>query len=137
MPPAPKPASQRRRRNKTVAVQKLAPAKHRKAPPLPGADAMLKSTLDYWAKIWRSPMSAVWLEADEPALERLAQLVDSVATGDASAIVLSEIRQLEDRFGLSPLARRRLQWELDQVTQAEPKQVEQGDDDRWLRVVSS
>jgi hypothetical protein len=81
-------------------------------------------------------MAAVWLEADVPALVRLAQLVDQVGSGESSAVVLSEIRQLEDRFGLNPLARRRLQWELDQA--GEPAEAEPaGQDERWLRVVSS
>jgi hypothetical protein len=80
-------------------------------------------------------MAAVWLEADVPALVRLAGLVDQVGSGESSAVVLSEIRQLEDRFGLNPLARRRLQWELEQAGEPEAEPVEQ--DERWLRVVSS
>src|SRR5262245_26380314 len=65
-----------------------------------------ESTRDWWATIWASPMAAVWLDADVPGLTRLARLVDA----DSPARHCSEMRQLEDRFGLSPLARRRLQW---------------------------
>lgn len=114
--PPPKPAAQRRRRNAAPAVTKLPAGKPaRKAPTLPGAAKLQKSTRDWWATVWASPMAAVWLDADVPALVRLAMLIDTVATGDASVMVLAEIRQLEDRFGLSPLARRRLQWELEQA----------------------
>jgi hypothetical protein len=80
-------------------------------------------------------MAAVWLEADVPSLVRLAALVELADAGDMAPQVLAEIRQLEDRFGLSPLARRRLQWELDQGAEAkaEPAANQEG---RWLRAVS-
>jgi hypothetical protein len=79
-------------------------------------------------------MAAIWLEADVPALVRLAGLVQLSMEDDVQPQILAEIRQLEDRFGLSPLARRRLQWELEQ---AEPEQPRRADDQgRWLRAVS-
>lgn len=82
-------------------------------------------------------MAAIWLPADVEALYRMAGLVETVNRGLAPAAVHSEIRQLEDRFGLSPLARRRLQWELDQVggekPVAPPSPV--AADDRMLRAV--
>jgi hypothetical protein len=80
-------------------------------------------------------MAAVWLEADVPALVRLASLVELADSGDMAPQVLAEIRQLEDRFDLSPLARRRLQWELEQAAavEAEPADNQEG---RWLRAVS-
>lgn len=110
--PPPKPAAQRRRRNKAPAPVRLsaeASAK-RKTPTLPGAARYSKATRAWWATVWASPMAAVWLEADVPALVHLAGLVDLLGQGEVTAMVLAEIRQLEDRFGLSPLARRRLQW---------------------------
>ena len=108
----------------------------RVAPVLPGASGLLKSTRDYWQTIWASPMAMAWLDADVPALVRLAMLMELVSQGDASAAELGEIRQLEDRFGLSPLARRRLQWEIDQAAgvKADEGPVEQ--EGRWLRAVS-
>ena len=57
-------------------------------------------------------MAAVYLDADVPALVRLAYLMNDTFVGER-AVELSEIRALEDRFGLSPMARRRLQWEVD------------------------
>jgi hypothetical protein len=80
-------------------------------------------------------MAALWLEADVPSLVRLASLVELADAGDMAPQVLAEIRQLEDRFGLSPLARRRLQWELEQVAAVEDRPaVDQ--EGRWLRAVS-
>ena len=84
-------------------------------PPLPGAGRLLKSTREWWETVWTSPMASVYLPADVPALARLARLVDAEARGDVNGVGLSEIRRLEDAFGLSPMARRRLQWEIDQA----------------------
>jgi hypothetical protein len=134
--PPPKPATQRRRRNRAPAPVKLpVETKQRKAPPLPGASRYSKTTRDWWATVWASPMAAVWLEADVPALVRLATLIELLNEGDATAMVLAEIRQLEDRFGLSPLARRRLQWEVEQAAGVEAKPVA-AQEGRWLRAVS-
>jgi len=93
---------------------------------------MLPWTAGYWDTIWASPMAVVWKDADVPALIRMARLQDKAMRNEASAAELSEIRQLEDRFGLSPLARRRLQWE---ITQEEERVERQEAQVRRLRAV--
>ena len=131
--PPPKPASQRRRRNKAPAVVKLANRQPGKPPSLP--KGFSPAARKWWATVWASPMAVLWLEADVPSLVRLAALVELADSGEMAPQVLAEIRQLEDRFGLSPLARRRLQWELEQGAEAEagPAANQEG---RWLRAVS-
>lgn len=132
--PPPKPAAQRRRRNKTPAVVKLPDNGVIKPPELVGDFG--PEARAWWETVWASPMASVYLEADVPALTRLATLVDQAAKGDVGANVLAEIRQLEDRFGLSPLARRRLQWELEQVDATSTSAPPTAQEDRWLRAVS-
>jgi hypothetical protein len=132
--PPPKPASQRRRRNKAPKPIKLAKGAEEAGPRLPNPD-VLPETVEWWETVWASPMAAVWLEADVPALARLAGLVERLHRGDSSSRLLSEIRALEDRFGLSPLARRRLQWEIEQA-HSEAKPAGEGQERRWLRAVS-
>ena len=95
---------------------------------------MLASTREWWRTIWRSPMSSVYLDADRPALERLAGLIDRASRGEPSGRLLAEIRMLEDRFGLNPIARRRLQWEVQQAAAAPAERRDE--EERWLRVVS-
>src|SRR6266550_8015252 len=131
--PPPKPASQRRRRNKAPAVIKLANRRPSKPPALP--KGFSPAARKWWATVWASPMAALWLEADVPALVRLAALVDLADSGDMAPQVLAEIRQLEDRFGLSPLARRRLQWELEPGDKEKLEPVAD-QERRWLRAVS-
>lgn len=133
MPPQPKPPGQRRRRNSGQPQWKELPADGRQGapPPLPPAE-WLDSTRDWWKAIWASPMATVWLDADVPALVRLAQMIDQCNRDNVSGEFLSEIRQLEDRFGLSPKARKGLFWE---VAQAEVIEMPPQKKERKLRAV--
>lgn len=129
--PIPKAAGQRRRRNKTVGETQVALRRAAKPPCPVDSDAARA----WWDRQWDSDLAKVWLEVDVPAIERLVMLIESLK-GGVNGAILSEIRQLEDRFGLSPLSRRRLQWEVEQAGESEPDApVEQ--DARWLRVVSN
>lgn len=115
MPPTPKPPGQRRRRNAEQPQWRALPVEGRvgRAPALPRKrPAWLKLTRSWWESIWASPMATAWLPSDVPTLVRLARIVEADNRGEASTAALSEARQLEDRFGLSPMARRRLQWEV-------------------------
>jgi hypothetical protein len=82
-------------------------------------------------------MAVLWIDSDVPALVRLASLLEFVSVEGPRAPVLAEIRQLEDRFGLSPLARRRLAWEIAQAGgSAESATGGKEEEGRWLRAVS-
>ena len=113
MPAQPKPPGQRRRRNAGQSQWRQLPAEGRSgaAPALPDLDWM-DETLVWWETIWASPMATAWQPADVDALVRLARLRDADARGEGSVAALAQITALEDRFGLSPKARRALQWEI-------------------------
>ena len=81
---------------------------------------MLASTRAWWEAVWRSPMAHAYLDADALVLVRLAHMVDLASRGEANAALLSETRQLEDRLGLSPMARRRLEWDVASPPGTEP-----------------
>lgn len=78
--------------------------------------------LAWWQAVWRSPMASEYLEADmKGGLYLLAELHQQRWTAkDPSDLVkvATEIRQQEVRFGLSPIDRRRLQWEVEKAEQA-------------------
>jgi hypothetical protein len=83
-------------------------------------------------------MAALYQDADVHVVRRLAVLLDEFAAGERRHA--SEMRQLEDRLGLSPLGRRRLAWDLAQVTPPPAAEVpDRGADavseERLLRVV--
>jgi hypothetical protein len=65
-------------------------------------------------------MASQWLETDADALGRLALLWDEFYQKPDSK-VMAEIRLQEQRFGLSPLDRSRLQWEVNRAEEAEQK----------------
>lgn len=79
---------------------------------------------DLWARWWATPMATMWGEFDSDALERLLGLYQSTWTPiydddgnekSTPASVLSEIRQMEDRYGLTPAGRRKLYWKVEGV----------------------
>lgn len=111
--PPPKPAAQRQRRNAAPAVTRLSAAGRQGKPPPLGTKkpAWRKATREWWKTVWSSPMAAAFLPADVPILRRLATMLDGYDRLPDPKL-LAEIRQLEDRFGLSPMARRKLQWEI-------------------------
>jgi hypothetical protein len=132
----PKHPSQRRRRNKPPVKPRVLSSKARvkKIPALPGT-GWTPAGRAYWKRIWSSPMATQYLDADVPGLQRLTRLAQRAATGELGVAALGEMRHLEDRFGLSPLSRRRLQIDIDTDLLAKSGAEEPQDDERWLRVV--
>lgn len=62
-------------------------------------------------------MAVAFIDADVSGLERGSRLAGYLANVPEDSRALASLLAIEDRFGLSPLARRRLQWELDQATE--------------------
>jgi P27 family predicted phage terminase small subunit len=132
--PAPKDPVSRQRRNVPRALEVVAAAREVVATVTPIAfpdppSGLLKKTTQRWEAFWTSPVAAlVDRTSDMPALERLFELYDDcdryrtairknpMVTGSQGQMVRNpfvkdlkdaqaEVRQLEDRFGLSPRAR--------------------------------
>ena len=109
--PAPKPDSQRVRRSAPLAgsVTRL-PAEGRvgAAPVWPlGGDAP-----SVWAELWATPQAAAW---ERLGWTRVVARYCSVLVAtevEPTAAMLGEVRQLEDRLGLTPMAMLRLRWEI-------------------------
>lgn len=145
MPPAPKDPKTRQRRNKAPTAAKLESDHNVKAPLLPKSRSWDKQTRDWWKDIWASPMAPEFLKADSHGLFALAVLVDDFWTSQSRKErreLMAEIRQQRQCFGLTPIDRRRLQWEVGKVEEAEkkrrkPSPKERTDDDpyRALRAV--
>lgn len=135
MAPPKKPAERRQRRNKGVDVGKVSQLPVRVAAQLmPPADLEWPDDVQAsWAEFWSSPLAdpKVLRSTDVPALRRLFELRAKLARAheefDAAPIIRGSMGQdtmspwaaevhrleaaigkLEDRFGLTPLARLRL-----------------------------
>lgn len=139
--PAPKPPEQRRRRNATVAMTRL-PASGRSGPapkwPIGRAD---KEESAVWRQVWATPQAVAWERLGwTRTVARYVRCLVASEKPDAAAALLAEVRQLEDRLGLSPMAMLRLRWEVDadEVSEARTERKSTGPK-RWaeLRVVDA
>ena len=158
--PAPKGQERRQRRNAAKALELVADvgvdAVEGRGPEPPAG--LLKVTRDRWVAYWGTPVATlVDAVSDLPALERLFWLYDDLERSRRSVremghmiegskgqtvmnpllrhmqTEMAEIRQLEDRFGLSPRARLSLNLTLGQAAQSladlNAPFVDGGDDD--------
>lgn len=118
----PKPASQRQNRTKKAGRAELELLENAGAVergiPNPDQREWHPLTIAAWQRAWRSPMASHWLETDADALGRLALLWDAFYK-EPDAKIMAEIRLQESRFGLSPLDRSRLQWEVTRAQESE------------------
>lgn len=121
--PAPKHPSTRARRNKTSTAATLRADASIVAPELPERD-WHPMTLAWWRDLWASPMAPEYDESDRHGLFKLAMLQDDFWSAESAKErkeAAAEIRLQEQRFGLSPIDRRRLQWEIERTEDAVAK----------------
>lgn len=135
--PAPKAPSARARRNKKSTAANLAavPDGDVVVPGLPPRrvqleddegypywteDAWRPETLQWWADLWASPMSAEYHSSDRHALFVLAVLIDDFWRRPDQKLA-AEIRMQRQAFGLTPVDRRRLDWVIDQGEEAQDR----------------
>jgi hypothetical protein len=129
--PEPKHASVRARRNKTATRATLSKPNAAEAVPAPElppivdpetGEAVLWSpmTLRWWEDLWASPMAPEYDDSDVHGLYVLASLVNAFWRAPSSALA-AEIRLQRQCFGLTPMDRRRLQWEIERTDEAQAK----------------
>jgi hypothetical protein len=131
MPRFPKDPAIRRRRNRasTAALLDGDPTKSEKVPPLLRRwfkRPIENGTRIEWRRIWLSPMSARWLEADLGGLIVYIVLYNEFLAEPKPATA-AELRHQSQRFGLDVISRRRLDWVIAQP----PREIAE-DVDRWL-----
>lgn len=118
--PAPKPAHMRQRKNR-ASTGALLNAEHGvQAPDLPDR-AWHPLTVAWWEDVWASPMAPEFDSSDRHGLFALACLVDDFWSADTPterAKLAAEIRLQRQCFGLTPIDRRRLQWEIERGDEA-------------------
>jgi hypothetical protein len=111
--PGPAPNPNARRRNVKPTTTRLPAGGYEgDVPPWPLSRAN-KAEKDTWAALWRLPQAAEWIKgAHARTVARYVRALVVAEQREASAFHLSEVRQLEDRLGLTPMAMMRLRWEV-------------------------
>lgn len=136
--PPPKPASERARRNKApVAMRLPAAGREGDAPGWPIGFRHGALADQIWSELWSTPQAVAWerlgwtrvvaryvdsLVASERDLDDIGDPKVYAAILSAQTKLLPELRQLEDRLGLHPLALLRLQWVIDEDQVAEKRE---------------
>lgn len=111
--PGPPPNPNARRRNARPAGRALPPEGRQGDPPPWPLPRPTKGALTLWADLWASPQAAAWEELGwTRVVARYTRLLLAAERPEAPVTLLGEVRQLEDRLGLNPMAMRRLQWEV-------------------------
>lgn len=114
----PKPGGARQRKGKATSVALVADPDI-EVPELPDRDIDWHyQTVEWWESIWKSPMSPEWDESDIHNLFLMAVCFDDFWTSRSASDrqkASVEIRLHSQRLGLSPIDRRRLQWEIQKV----------------------
>lgn len=134
------------RRNKSTTRATLVADHDVEAPKLP-TRLWHEQTRAWWRDVWSSPMAPEYDDSDKHGLFALAVLVDDFWESDDAKLrkeIASEIRQQRQCFGLTPIDRRRLQWEIERSEDAQdrgrkrrppPPTEQQGDPFAALRAV--
>lgn len=129
--PLPKRPDLRQRKNRTTTAATFTHDQNQAStvPPLPEREKQSERwhpmVTAWWQSIWQSPMASEFLDAEmRGALYLLAELYQrrwNASTDSDLVNIAKEIRLQEARFGLSPIDRRRLQWQIEQGDQAEER----------------
>lgn len=124
MPVLPKPAAIRQRKNRSSTSAVLSAEHSVRAPKLPATRVWNPMTVSWWKSIWASPMAPEFLEADTHGLFALAMLEDDFWNSKnprERVVLMVEIRHQRQCYGLTPIDRRRLQWQVEQGESAAEK----------------
>lgn len=115
--PGPDPKTNRRRRNTPAKIAgrvHLDPAGRKGPVPKPRARLVNQAVKEMWREWWRSPQATQWhTQTSVMPLTRLAMLYDQMLAGvSLSSSDATAMRQLEDRFGLTPKGLKDLNWSI-------------------------
>lgn len=108
--PAQKDPAVRRRRNVSVG-KTLLPAGGREGD-VPEWPLALVPESSSWVDLWRTPQAVAWERLGYFRVVARYSLLLELAECGAAAPIQGEVRQLEDRLGLTPKAMRMLLWEV-------------------------
>lgn len=112
--PGPLPTGDAIRRNKPTIPTTSLPASGRQGPPPdpPMLYVFGPKGLDWWGWAWRTPQACGWDAGSLFMVARRALLEDEVDAVENRLTVQREMRELDDRLGLTPKGLAQLRWKI-------------------------
>lgn len=112
--PAPNPYSRRSQKSNSGITTLPAEGYDGPVPDWPLLNDPSDAELGLWASLWGKPQAVVWARDGSERVVARYVMVTILAEDPSSpsAALLAEVRQMEDRLGLSPMAMKRLMWEV-------------------------
>lgn len=124
MPAHLKDPSVRARANKASTRATLSADHDVEAPPLPEGFPWHSLTQKWWADLWLSPMAPEYAGMDIHGLYRVAMLMNDfwlAETPKQRAEIQVRLEKADADFGTNPLARRRLEWQIEATEDSKAK----------------
>ena len=110
--PPPKNPSERRRRNATPGFEQLDPdGRVAPAPKWPLGTATPAENKK-WEELWRLPQALKWEEMHAEDVVALYVRALIAVSNEMEPKLMNEVRQLDNKLGISPLAMRGMRWEI-------------------------
>jgi len=105
------------------------------APPRFPMPKATKPERELWAELWSTPQAVAWEQLGwTRVVARYCRMTLQSEAEGAPIALAAEVRQLEDRLGLSPMAMRRLSWKVDDRDELADKRDEVASTPRTRRV---
>jgi hypothetical protein len=109
--PGPAPNPNARRRNLRPEWRRLPASGRTEEPPAWPLGKPTRPEAALWDELWHSPQAIAWESFGwARTVARYTRCAVRAERRGALGVLLSEVRQLEDRLGLNPMAMKRLQW---------------------------
>lgn len=110
MPRGPLPDPNHRHRGAPAIPTTSLPAsgRGRPAPEVPQPATLGRNGMAWWSWAWSTPQAAAWDDGSHMTLARRAALEDIEPT----LAVMKEMRELDDRYGLTPKGLAALRWKI-------------------------
>ena len=95
-----------------------------------------RAELDMWQQLWTTPQATMWASMHIERVIARYVMVACLAEQTQQAGLLTEVRQMEDRLGLTPLSLQKLQWKIEHqdVLPADTSQSEESKE-RWAQIL--
>ena len=95
-----------------------------------------RAELDMWKSLWATPQATMWASMSIERVIARYVMITCLAEQTQQAGLLTEVRQMEDRLGLTPVSLRKLQWSIEhQDSQPVDTSRSEESKERWAQIL--